>query len=101
VVVYKTYLASKDNKGVEHPTKENNEKNTGGATGGQTGGALSETQQQILNLITEKPSLSRKNISKQLHISESTMYEHLDKLKRAGALERVGGTRGYWKVNWR
>jgi ATP-dependent DNA helicase RecG len=115
VVVSKIYAQVNDNKEAEQPTNENDEQENGGATGGaidsaasgavdsatggQIAGGIPEVQQQILSLIMENPSLPRANISKLLNISESAIYKHLDKLKQAGMLERIGGTRGYWKIN--
>jgi len=32
-------------------------------------------------------------------ITEDGVKYHLDKLKQEGNIERIRGTRGYWKVN--
>ena len=37
-------------------------------------------------------------MAEQLAINESAVKKHLNNLKDAGWLERVGGTRGYWVV---
>ena len=34
----------------------------------------------------------------QIGINESAIKKHLNHLKDAGWLERVGGTRGYWAI---
>ncbi|HAF30074.1 MAG TPA: LexA family transcriptional regulator, partial [Bacteroidales bacterium] len=40
-----------------------------------------------------------KKISKILIINESAVSKHIDSLKRLNVIERIGGTRGYWKIN--
>ncbi|MDR2383203.1 MAG: winged helix-turn-helix domain-containing protein [Prevotellaceae bacterium] len=42
--------------------------------------------------------MTYQDISKQLNINESAVLKHINKLKQMGVLERVGRTRGYWKV---
>jgi len=72
---------------------------TGGQIGGQIGGQLSETQQNILTLLTANNKISRKEIALNLHINESAIQKHLDKLRKLGVIERIGGTRGSWKIS--
>jgi len=72
--------------------------NIGGQIGGQMGGQISDTQQMILNLISENSKISRKALAEKLNINESAIQKHLDKLKRLGIIERYGSTRGYWKM---
>lgn len=72
---------------------------TGGAIGGATGGAmLTERQKQILSLLIAKPTLSYRKIAEQLQINPSAIQKHINELKRLGFLERVGGTKGYWRI---
>jgi len=72
---------------------------TGGAIGGATGGAmLTERQKQILSLLIAKPTLSYRKIAEQLQINPSAIQKHINELKRLGFLERIGGTKGYWKI---
>jgi len=74
---------------------------TGGSIGGQIGGLipeLTERQREVLALIQENPSISRQVLADKLNINASAVQKHLDKLKEAGAIERIGGTRGYWQV---
>ena len=33
-----------------------------------------------------------------LKINESAIQKHLNKLKQPGIIERLGSTRGYWKI---
>jgi ATP-dependent DNA helicase RecG len=34
-----------------------------------------------------------------LDIADSAAKKHLEKLKKLGVIEKVGSTRGYWRVN--
>jgi ATP-dependent DNA helicase RecG len=38
------------------------------------------------------------SMAEQLGINQSALQKHLNHLKDAGWLERVGGTRGYWAI---
>lgn len=81
----------------------------GGLKGGQIGGqiekdidAISELthrQKEVLKLIAQDNRISRSGIAEVLHINESAIQKHLNNLKDAGYIERVGGTRGYWEIN--
>ncbi|QQX76493.1 MULTISPECIES: RNA-binding domain-containing protein [Aequorivita] len=85
----------------------------GGQMGGQKGGQinketekaidanseLTQRQKQILKLIYVDNRISRSGIAEVLHINESAIQKHLNNLKEAGYIERIGGTRGYWQVN--
>jgi len=72
----------------------------GGAIGGAMGGAiLTERQQEVLNLIVKNNSISYREIAKYLNINQSAILKHMETLKRLGIIERVGGTRGFWKIN--
>ena len=59
---------------------------------------LTERQTQILNLVQQNPKVSYREMAVQIGINESAIKKHLNHLKDAGWLERVGGTRGYWLV---
>ena len=59
---------------------------------------VSARQQAGLALIQDNPSISRQALADKLGINASAVQKHLDKLKEAGAIERIGGTRGYWQV---
>lgn len=61
---------------------------------------ITSRQAKILQLIREDNSLSREAISKQLEVSDSSVYRDIEKLKKIGVLERIGGNKGgYWKIN--
>ncbi|MGJ8667557.1 MAG: RNA-binding domain-containing protein [Patiriisocius sp.] len=80
----------------------------GGLKGGQIGGQkdaeiddikeLTHRQKEVLKLIVSDNRISRSGIAEILHINESAIQKHLNNLKDAGFIERVGGTRGYWEV---
>ena len=59
---------------------------------------LTERQIQILALIQKQPKISYRQMMEQLGIHKSAIQKHLESLKDAGWLERVGGTRGYWAI---
>lgn len=51
-----------------------------------------------MKLIALDNRISRSGIAEVLHINESAIQKHLNNLKDAGFMERVGGTRGYWEI---
>jgi ATP-dependent DNA helicase RecG len=59
---------------------------------------LSEKQSEVLALIQEDPRISIRKMAERLGLNNSTVVEHIDSLKEKGFLERVGKTRGYWKI---
>lgn len=59
---------------------------------------LPDKQKEIAELLKRKPKISLRKISVELDIHVSTVREHINALKEKGVLERIGGTRGYWKV---
>ena len=58
--------------------------------------------QQMNEIILEKteanPHITQKELIDALDVSRSTVQRAMAELKLQGRLERVGGTRGYWKV---
>jgi ATP-dependent DNA helicase RecG len=60
------------------------------------------TQKRILDLLRKSPSLSRRELAEILEdITEDGVKYHIDKLKKEGKIERIGGDRGgYWKINF-
>lgn len=59
---------------------------------------LTDRQNEILVLIQQNPKISYRDMAVQLGINDSAVKKHLNHLRNAGWLERVGGTRGYWLV---
>ncbi|OXS13665.1 ATP-dependent DNA helicase [Zobellella denitrificans] len=74
------------------------------AIGGSIGGSevaqavLTERQQAVLELIKQNPRMPYRQMASELGINDSAVKKHLEKLKEANVIERIGGTRGYWKV---
>jgi len=60
---------------------------------------LSGKQLEVLAIIQDDLRISIRKMAEKLGLNNSTVVEHLNSLKGKGVLERVGGTRGYWKVN--
>ena len=71
---------------------------TGGQIGGQIENVLTDRQKEILNILEENPYINRDLLSKKLQINQSATFKHLDSLKRKGIIERIGKTKGYWKI---
>jgi ATP-dependent DNA helicase RecG len=59
---------------------------------------LTNRQKELLEIVKNNPKISRNEISKQFGIAESAIQKHLSILKEKGILERIDGTRGYWKI---
>ena len=53
----------------------------------------------ILRLMKETPSASAASMAEKLGISARQVQRYIKQLRETGRIERVGGTRGYWKVN--
>ncbi len=82
--------------------KEDNRYKTGGreiAKSGRENEQGNRTRQQILSLIKENPSITRKELSDTIHISQSAIQKHLEYLKEHRIIERQGSTKsGSWKM---
>ncbi len=61
-------------------------------------GNLSDNQQKILRQIKLNNKISASKLSDIIGISKRKIEENLAKLKEQGILERIGGTRGCWKI---
>ena len=67
---------------------------------------LSERQQKILNLIKESPTITGKQMSETLSVSQRTIERDLSALQKHGVLKREGKDNdGVWvivknNVNW-
>ena len=70
----------------------------GGQIGGQMDGTLTERQRETLDILHNNPNITRSQLSQTLRINESAILKHLNILKKKGFIERIGGTRGYWKI---
>lgn len=73
----------------------------GGTMGGTMGGTIEDLtvrQREVLNIIKENNKLSVRKLAKNLDINVSAAQVHLDILKEKRIIQRIGGTRGYWKI---
>ena len=67
------------------------------ASGGQK--KWSETTLKILELIKQNPKISRKELCDELKINPSAIQKHIEKLKTANVIERIGGAKGgEWRI---
>lgn len=90
--------------GVEDETNSEQD-NSGGAIGGAIGSAiggaiddLTDRQQEVLTMIIDNNKIAYREIAGKISINNSAVQVHLKVLKDKGYIERIGGTRGYWKV---
>ena len=67
-------------------------------TVGNKVGSLTDNQQMIIEQIQLNNKISASKLSDIVGISKRKIEENLAKLKEQGVLQRVGGTRGSWKV---
>ena len=52
----------------------------------------------IIELIKNEPYISAEKIGIKIDKSSRTIQRSLARLKEIGVINRVGGTKGYWKV---
>lgn len=60
---------------------------------------LSVDEEMIINIIKANPNYSSETISKLINKSSISVQRVIAELKKKGFIERIGGTRRYWKVN--
>ncbi len=65
---------------------------------GKKVGNLTDNQQCIITSMQANPKVSASGLSEIVGISKRKIEENIAKLKKIGVVERVAGTRGYWKV---
>ena len=53
----------------------------------------------VINIIKDNPNYPSETISKLINKSSRSVQRILAVLKKKEFIERIGGTRGYWKVN--
>lgn len=57
------------------------------------------TQEKIINLIKENPSITQVEMSKALNLTRDGISYNIKILKEKGIIERVGSTKnGIWKI---
>ncbi|MFH0795891.1 MAG: winged helix-turn-helix transcriptional regulator [Candidatus Omnitrophota bacterium] len=60
---------------------------------------LTGLESRILREITRDPRLSREKLARVLEISTDTVKEYLSRLKKKGAIKRLGPDKGgYWEI---
>jgi ATP-dependent DNA helicase RecG len=81
------------------------ENGAGSAENGAENGAggaekLTTKEKEIIQLMKEDNTISRRNIAEKLGIGTTTVYRYIDSLKTKGVIKRAGGDKGgYWKIN--
>src|SRR3546814_16941337 len=60
--------------------------------------ALTDRQEQIVKLLRENPNLSVRKLASILGLNSSAVQKHLNTLKEKKLIQRIGGTRGSWKI---
>ena len=79
--------------------RNENHKKVSSKVSSKVGTKLSNNQARILNLIQENPHISKNELSKKIGLSETSIYNNIQKLKAQGYIERVGADKnGYWKI---
>lgn len=76
-------------------------KATSGTIGGTISGTiddLTDKQKDVLEAIINNNKLSYRKLAQQMGIHLSAVQKHIEVLKNKKYIERIGGTRGYWKV---
>jgi fido (protein-threonine AMPylation protein)/biotin operon repressor len=90
----------KDNPGGQKDISGGQKSSLGGqksSLGGQK--KWSEKVAELLQLIAEKPTITRKELSEHLQINPSAVQKHIDNLKKEGIIIRVGSDKkGFWKI---
>ena len=57
-------------------------------------------KEKIIDIITQMPAITVKELAKMLSVTERTIYRQIDTLKTENKIERVGSDKtGYWKIN--
>ena len=60
---------------------------------------LNETEKKILQIITNNPNVTQKEIAEELNVTTMTIKRTTNKLKEKGIIDRVGANKnGYWKI---
>jgi ATP-dependent DNA helicase RecG len=60
---------------------------------------ITELERKLLEVISQKPTGTRKEFADTLGIGVEVVKEYVEKLKNKGLLQRIGNNRtGYWKI---
>ena len=64
-----------------------------------TGETTQETTQEILKIIKEKPTITRKELAQKIGLSEDGIKYHLTQLRKNNIIRHIGSTKkGYWEI---
>lgn len=87
---------------------ENESVKKGGAIEGEKGGVIPEKggaikkitsrQSIVFQLIKSNKKIGYRAIAEKMGVNESAVQRHVEILKEKGYIERIGGTRGSWKI---
>ena len=94
-----TYKKYKD--GFSFIFKRENGANLGGNDGncgGNSSEEISKDERLILQILADNPTATIQSLTEKINKSERTVQRILSNLKKKNRIERVGGTRGFWKV---
>ena len=62
-------------------------------------GIMNETRKKIIELMTERPSITAKEIAESIEITQRRVESNISQLKAAGIIERTGTRKnGHWVV---
>ena len=59
---------------------------------------LTKDEIMVLNVIKKDPTFSSKKIGSIINKSERSIQRILKSLKERGFIERIGNTKGYWRI---
>jgi len=61
---------------------------------------LVESQKEILQLVSENPKISKREMSEKIGISTTAIDKNINALKKKGLLKRIGPAKGgYWRIS--
>lgn len=62
------------------------------------GNELGNTKLKILSSMRNDPKISAKQLSIMLSITTAAIEKNIRQLRENGYIQRIGGTRGHWKI---
>jgi ATP-dependent DNA helicase RecG len=84
---------------VKQNLSDSEEKSLGKRVVRKGGQKLTGKQQELLDMLRQSPSISRKKLSNLLKINESAVQKRLETLKKKGVLKRKGAAKGgSWQI---
>lgn len=66
--------------------------------GDNTLASLPDEQRRICEILRRDPKISIRKMAESLGIRKNTLDKQLSALKAKGVIERIGGTRGTWRI---